>query len=191
MSVPIVRSRFITSLQVKLPLAFLGVALVPLGIVGLFAVRSADNLIESIVVNQLMNLAADKEQLIEKWIAERKADLDVVASSVAVKSRDTAKIGELLRIVQKHYQVYRSFTVADAEGKSIYSTEPTSVKSFIDEAWFQRAMAGASYMSPARLSADRRESVFQMAVPILDGSGRPQGVCPVRPSVLRPSLKAC
>jgi two-component system, NtrC family, sensor kinase len=180
--------RFLNSLQLKLAAGFLLVSLVPLGIVGSFSVRTADGLIESIVTNQLENMAAEKQQLLQRWIAERRADLEVVAASAVVKGTDPAAIDPYLKSMQSQYEVYSRFVVAGPSGQVIYdSGGPAQPRPSLrseratpasEETWYRRAMRGERYMSPVHLDADDRLSVFQLAAPICDAAGRPQGaVC--------------
>ncbi len=69
------KAKFFNNLQLKVTAVFLLVSLVPLGTVSIFSVRTANNVIESIVQNQLENVAAEKQALLERWIVERKADV--------------------------------------------------------------------------------------------------------------------
>ena len=75
------KAKFLNNLQLKVTVVFLLVSLVPLGTVSIFSVQTANNVIESIVQNQLENVAAEKQALLERWIMERKADTEVLAGS--------------------------------------------------------------------------------------------------------------
>ena len=77
---------FLTSLRFRVAAAFLLVATIPLGIVSFFAVETAERLVVSIVTNQLENVASDKQELVRRWMAERKADLAVIASLMGHRS---------------------------------------------------------------------------------------------------------
>ena len=169
--------RFIHSLQLKLALGFLSVSLVPLGVVCLSSVRTADQLIESIVTNQLENVAADKQQLLHRWIAERRADIEVIAASALVKNMDPVAIAPYLKVAQDQYEVYRRFVIAGPGGQTAYdSAAGTGDRS--GEIWYQRAMGGQRYVSAVHLENDGPESVFQLAAPIYGSNGRPSGaVC--------------
>ena len=193
-SLPVV-VQFINSLQFKLAVGFLLVALMPLGIVGVFAVRTANQIIQTIVTNQLENVAAEKQQLLQRWLSERKADMEVVAGSAAVRSLDPKAIADHLKLVQREYLVYRQFVVAGSDGKVVFSTAADGPAGLGDHAWFQQAMAGRRYMSAVRLDDDGQESVFQLASPIPGPDGKPQGgLCAtvstagIRQDVLKVSL---
>lgn len=166
-----VRRPLIDSLQVKLTLAFLLIALTPLGVGSLFAVRTADRAIESVVSSQLENMAADKQELLKRWMAERRADLEVVAGSAAARSADPELVGPYLNLLCAHYGVYRRFVIADRTGKVVFDTAGTPVRAAGDGAWLREASAGRRYMSPVRLASGSQESTFDIAAPILGADG--------------------
>ena len=85
------RGQIINNLQVKVTFLFLIVSLVPLVIVSAFSIRTAEELITNMVSNQLESVADDKQNLLERWLSERKADLKVVADSSIIKSMDPAQ----------------------------------------------------------------------------------------------------
>ncbi|MGQ9573844.1 MAG: cache domain-containing protein [Thermoguttaceae bacterium] len=168
--------KFFASLQFRVAVVFLLLSTVPLGIVGLFSVRTADRLIASIVSNQLENMATGKQDLLARWIAERKADLAVVAGSAALRSLEPARIGPYLD-VQRNYGVYRRFVVCDGQGKTIYDTAPADGAVGPDR-WWQAALQQGSWLSDVALEPGGKESVFRLAEPIRDPQGAPLGaVC--------------
>jgi signal transduction histidine kinase len=171
-----VNFQFINSLQLKLALGFLLVSLAPLGIVGYFSVSTADQAIESIVSNQLQNLAAEKQQLLQRWIAERKADIEVVAGSSIIKNMDPATMEPFLRSVQSQYEVYQRFRIAGPDGRIIYDSSLLSDSPIVVQPWFALAMKGQRYQSSVYLDNESHLSVFQLATPICDAKGHPQGV---------------
>jgi two-component system NtrC family sensor kinase len=170
------KASFVNNLRFKMALVFLLASLAPLGIVSAFAVRTAYQAIASIVSNQLENLAAEKQDLLERWITERNADLRVVAGSAAVESLDPKRIGPYLTLVEKQYQVYKRFVVVDDKGQVIYNSAAGAAPA--DERWRQQALEGKPHMSEVRLEASDQDSVFLLSVPILDEQGQPKGgVC--------------
>ena len=169
--------KFVSSLQFRVAVVFLLLATVPLGIVGVFSVRTADRLIASIVSSQLKNMATEKQDLLERWIAERKADVAVVAGSAAVQSLDTAQIGPYLKLVQDRYGVYKRFVVCDREGKTVYDTAGPA-GGISREACWRHALEQGTYLSNVTLEPGGDESVFRIAEPIPGPKGAPQGaVC--------------
>jgi len=147
------KTKFLNNLQLKVTAVFLLVSLAPLGTVSIFSVRTANNVIESIVQNQLENVAAEKQALLERWIMERKADMEVLARSTAVKQVNPAEVAPFFELVGDQYGVYRRFIIR-----------------------YQRAISGQPYMSEIELAVTGQESVFRLATPIRVPAGRVQGV---------------
>jgi two-component system NtrC family sensor kinase len=193
-----VNVQFIHQLHFKLAIAFLLASLLPLGIVSFYAIHTADDLIQSIVTNQLENVAAEKQQLLQRWIAERQADLEVAVNSRAVKSLDPRSIEAQFQLMQIQYKVYPRLVVAGADGKTIYdSYRAGGPAEGSERPWFRQAISGQRYMSPVHLEAEGRESVFQLAAPILGENDRPKAAAcltvsteAVRHAVLQVSLGA-
>jgi signal transduction histidine kinase len=173
-----VRAEFLSNLQLKVTLAFLLVALVPLGTASIFAVRTANEVVQSIVQNQLENVAAEKQSLFERWLMERNADLEVLAGAAPVKSLNPVEAAPYLELVRLRYGVYRRFIIAGPEGKVVYDTTGVPGASSQTETWFRQAIGGHGYMSGIELGAAGQEPVFRLATPIRDADGQPQGaVC--------------
>jgi two-component system NtrC family sensor kinase len=177
-----VARRFVNNLLLKMALGFLIVSLVPLGVVSVFALHTANRFIESLVSSQLENMAAEKQRLLERWIAERKADVEVVAASAPVGSMQPAQIAPYLRLVESQYLVYRRFVVADAGGQVVYDSaagEPGAEAATVGgEAWHKTAMGGDRYMSPVHVAGGQPGAVFLLAAPIAGPGGEPRGaVC--------------
>ncbi len=168
--------KFFNNLQLKVTLAFLLVSLIPLGAASVFSVRTANKVIQSIVQNQLENVAAEKQALLERWIIERKADLEVLAGSTIVKGMNPAKVAPYFELVRDQYGVYRRFIIAGPDGEMIYDSTGSSDASCESEVWYRRAIGGQPYMSEIELEAGGQESVFRLATPIWGPDGRPRGV---------------
>lgn len=162
---------FFSNLQFRVALILLVVSLAPLAIVSVFAVRTAEQAIQDIATNQLENLAEEKQELLERWITERKADLEVAAGSASLKSMDPARIGPYLKLVQTQYGVYPRFVIVDRAGRTIADTADGK-ETFADAAWFREASQGRPYFSQVEAGDDGRESVFRLAAPIRDTGGR-------------------
>lgn len=173
--------RFFRSLQAKVALGTLLVSLAPLAIAAFFALRTADAVIASIVTSQLENVAAEKQALLERWIAERRADVEVIAGSSVAESLDPRQLAPYLKLVHDQYAVYRRFVVAGPDGTVVFDTAGPPGAACAAEPWFAAGAAGERYMSEVRLAADGAESVFLLVAPIGPGGvdvpgGKPRGV---------------
>jgi signal transduction histidine kinase len=175
---PIVRKRLVfTNLQLKVMVLFILVALAPLGIVGAFAIKTAEELILNMVKNQIEHVAVDKSALLDRWISERKADLEVVASSSILRSLDREQIALYLELVRDKYKVYSEFIVVSRDGSIVYDSSQKESKPQIKK-WFQESLAGKSYMSDIDFDPEQKESFFRISAPLFDASGAVKGaVC--------------
>jgi signal transduction histidine kinase len=167
---------FFKSLRFRVAAAFLLVSTIPLGIVGVFSVRTADRLIVGTVTNQLENLAADKAELLRRWMAERKADVAVVAGSSIVRGFDPQQIASYLRLVQSQYRVYNRVVVVGPQKRTLYDTAGSSDQPADDETCSQQAVAQGIYLSPVSWDEARKEAVFRIAEAIRGSDEAPVGV---------------
>lgn len=170
------RSLLLNNLQVRVAAVFLLVAIVPLGAVAAFSVRTADRVIAGIVVNQLENVAADKQELLQRWMAERKADVAVVAHSSVLQSFDPALIRPFLEIVRTQYGVYHRFVVVGPDGKIVYDTDGRSSGSGKDMPGYRQVLEGETYVSNVIWDDSRKEAVFIVAEAIHGPDSQSQGV---------------
>jgi len=149
-------------------------SLLPLGLIGAFSLRIAQEIIATQVANQLDNLAQDKVNLLERWLAERDADIQVVAEAVSRAGPDPAFVEHYLESVRTHYRVYEQLVAADLDGRPVAGShlgEPI----YRGEAWFREALAGKTYRSPMMRAADRQGSVFWISTPIRRTDGEVAG----------------
>lgn len=168
-----VQFSFFKSLRFRVAAAFLLVSTIPLGIVGVFSVQTANRLIVTTVTNQLENLAADKAELLRRWMAERTADLAVVARSSVLRSLNPQQIAAYLRLVESQYHVYNRFVVLGRSGQPLYDSDPLASD---DEVWRRQAAATGTYLSPVTWDASRGEAVLRIAEAIRGDDGAPVGV---------------
>lgn len=157
------------TLKTKLVFLFLVLALVPLGIIGMFSINTTEALIENLVLRQLENVASDKAAILERWVEERKQDMQVIAATSLLKSMDPKVIAPYLELVQAHYGVYNNLTVASSENRIVFSTQTTDPVADIG-AWATRPEA--LVVSPITYLPMEKESTFRIAAPIFDEGNR-------------------
>jgi signal transduction histidine kinase len=166
---------FFNNLQIRVMLLFLLSALVPLSIVGAFSIRTAEELITNMVSNQLENVADDKAALLDRWMSERKSDLNVVAGSSILRSMEPERIAPYIQLVMDNYKVYKRFIVLSDDGEAIFdSSEKGAID--IQEEWYRHSIDGQMYTSAIFLDPEAHESVFHVSAPIVDNGGQVKGV---------------
>ena len=159
--------KFFNNLQLKVTLAFLLVSLIPLGAASVFSVRTANKVIQSIVQNQLENVAAEKQALLERWI---------MAGSTMVRRVDPAEVAPYFELVRDQYGVYERFIIAAPDGKITYDSTGSAGGSCASEAWYQGAIGGQPYMSEIEREAAGKDPVYHLATPIRGPDDQPRGV---------------
>ena len=158
------------NLRAKVLFIFLILALVPLTIIGWFSLRTTENLIVSMVVRELENVAVDKVALMERWLDERKADLMVIAGTSLVQSMNPAKIGPYLDLIQDKYGVYKDLAVVSADGNLVCSTNGQA-PGFDANGGSPYIVRDRLYMSSITYAPEANESTFFIAAPVSGRSG--------------------
>jgi two-component system, NtrC family, sensor kinase len=165
------------NLQIKVMLLFVLLALAPLGIMGALAIKTAEELIISMVKNQIQHVAADKATLLERWISERKADLEVIAGSSILRSQDREQIIPYLDLVRDRYMVYSELFIVSLDGGMVQASSPQAAN-LQRRDWFKDSLAGRPYMSEIDFDPEQNESFFRISMPLRDAAGTVRGaVC--------------
>lgn len=154
------------TLRAKLVVLFLILILVPLSTIGIFSITTTESLIQSLVMRQLENIAADKVIILERWLEERKQDLQVIAGTSLLQSLDPTMIASYLELVQNHYQVYNTFTVVSAENKNIFSTQ--SLIPSVKHSSLAPGISESLIMSSITYLPRQKESTFHITAPIFN-----------------------
>jgi signal transduction histidine kinase len=162
-------------MQFKLMLLFLVFALVPLCSVGVLSIRTAEELILRMATNQIEQVVADKAALLERWITERKADVEVIAGSSILRSMDSEQIIPYLDLVRNKYKVYGDISVLSLDGNTIYHS-PGSVPALVGGQESVNLETGKLSMSDITMGPYRRESYFRISAPLFAHSGDLAGV---------------
>jgi len=159
------------SLRTKVMLIFLVLALGPLIIIGRFSLKLTEELIGSMVIRQLENVAADKVAILERWLEERKADLKLAAGASLLKTMDARTIGPYLDLMRKQYGVYKELAVVSADGKIVFNSREK--KQITDnsgsKSYFVRKEL---FISDITYAHDEMESSFLIAAPIVADDGQ-------------------
>lgn len=110
----------LNNMQVKLMLLFFVFALVPFCVVGMLSIRAAEDLFLNMAANQVEHVVVDKTALLERWISERKADLEVITGSSVLRSMDPRQMASYLGLVRNKYKVYDEISVVSRSGAVIH-----------------------------------------------------------------------
>jgi len=146
---------------------FLALTLVPLLIIGRLSFEFTEELIVSMVIRQLENVAADKAAILERWIDERKADLMVVAGTSLLKTMDPEIFSPYLELIHKKYGVYKDLIVVSTTNEIIFKSrkeKPVIENNSNNEYIFRQGL----FISDITYAQDENESSFLIAAPVID-----------------------
>ena len=155
-------------------LIFLLVALVPIAAIGVFSIKTTEQLIVNMVMRQLENVAVDKVAILERWLSERKADMLVIAGTSILKSMDPEIIAPYLDLIQKNYGVYKKHTVVSADGEIAFSFYQGKIDTDIQGVYTGNIKENL-YLSNISHPPQEEESTFNIAAPIIDDDGNIKG----------------
>ncbi len=145
---------------------FLLLTLVPLIVVGAFSIHTTESLIEKLVMRQIETVAADKATILERWLEERRQDMNVIAGTSLVKSLNPELIAPYLELIQTHYGVYANLSVLSNQDGLVLSTQGAS---FDPDIVLLDSNADESVvLSSIMYHPDEIESKFLIATPIID-----------------------
>jgi len=158
-------------------LIFLALALVPLIVMGWFSITTTETLIIKTVTRQLENVAADKAAILERWLAERMADMMAVAGTSLVKSMAPNAMMPYLDLIRDKYEVYQNLTVINAYGAVVcISQDPEAPGKMREpEPQHKKILRDALFMSDISCQPGELESTFQVAAPVFGMDGRLAG----------------
>jgi len=168
------KNKFFFNLQTKLMLIFLLVALVPIAAIGVFSIKTTEQLIVNMVMRQLENVAVDKVAILERWLSERKADMLVIAGTSILKSMDPEIIAPYLDLIQKNYGVYKKHMVVSADGEIAFSFYHGKIDTEIQGVYAGNIKENL-YLSNISHPPQEEESTFNIAAPIIDDDGNIKG----------------
>jgi signal transduction histidine kinase len=168
------KNYFANNLQNKVMCLFLLSTLIPIGLVGKFSVKTAEDLIANMITSQLENVIDDKVDILERWLLERKADLLVVAGSSILQSMDPDLIKSYLELVGKNYKTYKELLVISSDEKIIFNNANETTNSLWKDR-YNEPFRKALYLSNIKLHPEKNESIFVISAPILDNDEKMKG----------------
>lgn len=172
--VPAEKKTRLFTLRSKIMLIFLTLTLAPLLIIGYFSFHFSEELIISMVVRQLENVAEDKTALLEGWLGERMADMAMVAETSLVKSMDPDQIGPYLDLIREKYGVYKELVVV-SETVGLIAASPQKPKDLDNYHYAPYRVRKNLFVSDITYAHDEKESSFLIAAPVTEPDGSLSG----------------
>lgn len=162
----------IFNLKNKLIFLFLVLALVPLVVFGIFSIKTTESVINNLVSRKIENIAADKAVILERWLQERKQDMQVIAGTSIVKSMEPGLIAPYLDLVRTQYKVYNDISIFSDKNELVYSAGDYLQSQDIQILTTDQQVSIAS--PKVKYLPKEKESTFQLIAPVYE-NGRQLG----------------
>ncbi len=172
--VPAGKKKRIFTLRSKVMLIFLALTIAPLLVIGYFSFHFSEELIINMVVRQLENVAEDKSELLEGWLAERKADISMVAETSLIQSMNPDRIEPYLDLIRDKYGVYKELIVISENG-DVVATSPEKQKHPENNYYASYQVRDNLFVSEITFARNEKESSFLIAAPVRGPDGSLSG----------------
>ncbi|MBN1537701.1 MAG: methyl-accepting chemotaxis protein [Anaerolineales bacterium] len=160
------RKGLLNSINGKLIVTYLLLAIIPLIISGVIAYWFSQKALEEASSTQLEELSALQATSITEWVGTRVDNIKVMADSEAIKSMDPQRITEMAEKYIKQWDEFEGFYVVGLDGKSIYSTQGEVVDISERDYFKQSSQNGTDAISDALISKASGNVVFVVSSPI-------------------------
>jgi len=164
------------SLKIKFLFYISLLIILAMGIATGVAYISSKNTVNRAITQQLSQLVVATSDHIAAWIRDRKQDLaNWSEQQLYQTSLDDSYLGRAaqesaslrLKEQRQNYPYYESLNLANAQGKTVSSSdEQVMGKNISNQKFFQEAIKGKVYLSSVMASPDTAKSVFVIAVPV-------------------------
>jgi methyl-accepting chemotaxis protein len=159
---------FLHSMRGKLILLFLGLSLIPLLIVSIFAIIQSLNVLQARTTDQIQLLAVNNAKNIEDWLQSRKNDVIVMGNNEPIQSMDPERAKVAIDSFAKGWGRYETIFVAGMDGKTI-ATSDNKPANASERAYFKEAKTGVTVISQPVYSKGSGNLVMITASPIKRG----------------------
>jgi len=156
---------FLHSLRGRLLLAFMALALIPLGFVGGAAYWQSQQALNNRIVDELQNRGTGLAGTMADWLQERTDDMVVLAGTARVRTMDATKASDAVNQYFDQWGYYETIFAIQADGQTFYATDGQSYN-LAQKDYFQRALNGEVVVTGPEKSSVSQEIVFGVAAPI-------------------------
>src|SRR3954454_2551102 len=118
-------------------------------------VRDASSSLTDAAQRTLSTAARTTGDRVEAWVADRRADMNVVASALTGNSLRGEGVAAYLHDLDKAYGSYDSIQINALDGKLLSTSRPGQGFPVKGQAWFQQAASGKPVVSPIYREAGR------------------------------------
>jgi len=158
---------FVQSLKGRLLLICLGLSLVPLLAVGIFAFWRSQDALRVAAYGTLEKVVDVQHLALERWIDDRLADMKAFAGSEEARSMDPARAAEYMASLAAANSVYETLFLTGPDGVTLVTTDGETYD-LRDRDYIKKALAGEASVSDAFVSKATGNVVLAVAAPVMD-----------------------
>jgi methyl-accepting chemotaxis protein len=158
----------LNSMRGKLILFFLGLSLIPLLVVSIFAFIQSQSALQENTTKEIQRLASNNAANIEDWLKSRKNDVIVMTTDEAIQSMDPQRAKAAVDGFAKGWGRYETIFVAGLDGNTIATNDNKPVK-ISERAYFKEALKDTTVISQPVISKGSGNLVIVIASPIKNG----------------------
>ncbi|MBE9185754.1 GAF domain-containing protein [Microcoleus sp. LEGE 07076] len=155
----------------KIALLILGATILGASIIGCISYHSVRLMIvENLERNALLEVK-QRGNKIDRWIGTKKAELEFLANTPAVRSMNWYVAGPYLKSEVKRLQEFQHFALIDPDGSYFTTKVGRALINVSDRQHFKKAMAGEVYVSDPTISRTlKKQTIVPISAPVRSNS---------------------
>jgi methyl-accepting chemotaxis protein len=166
---------FFQSLNGKLMVNFLLIAIIPLLTLSIISTLESQNSLQNSISDELSGKAELTRIFADEWINQRVVDMETLSNVNRIASMDPKQASEALLEYHNQWGIFETSFILAPDGHSIASSDGVDYQ-LGDREYFKIAISGKKNISNPLVSRATGNINFVVAVPIFDGSGKIVGV---------------
>ncbi len=171
------RLTWLWTIQGRLTLFSLFIALVPIVLIGILVFRQARANIYAQMGQIVQQVAVSTSGEVQRFLADRQGDIESITASQTLASGTIEQKLERLRSFKTAYPIYKALQLTDEKGQVVASTTWTK-DNLADETWFREAIKNKDmvFISDVYYLASLRSVVVTFADALVSSNGQIIGV---------------
>ena len=161
--------RFFQSLNGKLLVFFVLIALIPMAVLTVVITENSRAALQNSIQENMHSQAGLIASQIDEYIEQRKTEMVILANTDRVRSMDPEQVLDVVESFDEIWGLYETVFITGTDGSTI-ATSDGSYMELADREYIQIALNGRTNVSPALVSRASGNVVFVVAAPIYNQS---------------------
>lgn len=157
----------LNSINTKLILTYLLLALIPLIISGVIAYIQSQKALQEAEYTKLEEVSQLQATNVTQWVNARVDNIKLLANFEEIKSFDAQRVKQVLDKYKNEWGVFEDFAVAGMDGMTIYTSSGVTVDVTEREYFIQTTKNGVDFIQDPSISKGTGNIVFYVASPIV------------------------